>query len=226
MPSSIEKIVNGFPFPTIDPIIGAPDYKSIADIHLKLNSNAASVQSNLGCGTLGLLFLTVLPAVYTTLSTTTFVPLVNPGPKPSIPTVSTCAVIADLRYRHTESTKIFTKYENTDKSLRQILLASTDKLYIRSLRHKYIGYGKTTIRALLDHLYSTYSNISASALQDKDKRLRDPYNRNHPFKTLINQVENAVDYASAEETPYTPVHVLTSTGWLHHSLQLSLKFSV
>ena len=56
MPSSIEKIVDGFLFPTIDPIIGTPDYESIADIHLKLNYNAASVQSNIGCGTLGLLF--------------------------------------------------------------------------------------------------------------------------------------------------------------------------
>ena len=63
MPSSIEKIVDEFPFPTIDPIIGTPDYESIADIHLKLNSNAVSVQSNLGCETLGLLFLTVLPAI-------------------------------------------------------------------------------------------------------------------------------------------------------------------
>ena len=43
MPSSIEKIVDGFPFPTIDPMIGTPDYESIADIHLNLNSNAASV---------------------------------------------------------------------------------------------------------------------------------------------------------------------------------------
>ena len=63
MPSSIEKIVDGFPFPTIDPIIGTLDYESITDIHLKLNSNAASVQSNLGCGTLSLLFLTVSLAV-------------------------------------------------------------------------------------------------------------------------------------------------------------------
>ena len=144
MPSSIDRIVDGFPFPMIDPIIGTPDYKSIADIHLKLNYNASSVQSNLGCGTLGLLFLTVSPAVYATLSATTFVPPVNPGPEPIIPTGSTGAAIADLRYYHSKSTKIFTEYENTDNALCQILLASTDELYVRSLRHKYIGYGKTT----------------------------------------------------------------------------------
>ena len=50
MPSSIKKIVDRFPFPTTDPIIETPDYESIADINLKLNSNVASVQSNLGCG--------------------------------------------------------------------------------------------------------------------------------------------------------------------------------
>ena len=182
MPSSIEKIVDRLPFLTIDPIIGTPDYDSIADIHLKLNSIAASVQSNLGCGTLGLLFLTFSPAVYTTLFTIVFVPPVNPGPKPSIPTGATGAVISDIKYRNTEATKIFTEYENTDKSIRQILLASTDELYVRSLCHKYIVYGKTTARALLDHLYSTYANISASTLKDNDKRLCAPYGSNQPSR--------------------------------------------
>ena len=130
MPSSIEKIVDRFPFPTIDPIIKTPYYKSIADIHLKLNYNTVSVQSNLGCGTLVLLFLTVSPAIYATLSTTTFVPPVNPGTETIIPTGSTGATIADLRYHHTESTNIFTEYKNTDKVLRQLLLASTYELYV------------------------------------------------------------------------------------------------
>ena len=75
-------------------------------------------------------------------------------------------------------------------------------------RHRYIGYSKTTTRALLDYLYTTYANISASDLQDNDTRLRAPYNRNQPFETRIDQVENAVDYASAGDTPYTPVQVV------------------
>ena len=115
MPSSIKKIVEGFPFPKINPIVGTPDYESIADIHIKLNSNAASVQSNICCGTLVILFLTVSPAVYATLSTIAFVPPGNPGPEPSIPTGATGAIITNLRYRHTEATKIFTKYKNTEK---------------------------------------------------------------------------------------------------------------
>ena len=149
-----------------------------------------------------------MPAVYATLSTIAFVLSFNPEPKPSIPTGATGAFISDLRYRHTEATKIFTKYENTEKALRQLLLASTDKLYVRSLRHKYISYGKTTTRALLYHLYSTYANIFASTLQDNDKRLRAPYDSNQPFETLIDKVKNAVDYASAGDTPYNPAQVV------------------
>ena len=59
MPSSIDKIVEGFPFQTIDPIVGAQNYKKIAEVHLKFNLNAVSVHSNLRNGTLGLLYLTL-----------------------------------------------------------------------------------------------------------------------------------------------------------------------
>ena len=130
MPSSAEKIVDGFLFLTIDQIIGTPDYESIADIHIKLNLNAALVQSNLGCGTLGLLFLTVSPAIYATLSDITFVLPVNLGPKPKIPAGAIGSTIANLRYHHAMATKFFTEYENTDKSLCQLLLASMDELYL------------------------------------------------------------------------------------------------
>ena len=55
MPSSIDTIVEGFPFPKISPIIGVLNYVSISEMHMKLNSNAVSVQLNLGCGILRIL---------------------------------------------------------------------------------------------------------------------------------------------------------------------------
>ena len=117
-----------------------------------------------------------------------FVPPVITGPKPNIPNGATNALISDLKYHHSEATNIITEYENTNKALRRLLLASTDELYVRSLRHKYIGYRKTTTLDLLDHLYSTYTNISVSALQENDRILRAPYDSNQLFKTLIDQV--------------------------------------
>ena len=79
---------------------------------------------------LGLLFLTVAPAVYNKLLAIAFVPPVNHGPEPKIPAVATGAAIYDLWYHHGVATNVFTEYENTDKDLRQILLASIDELYV------------------------------------------------------------------------------------------------
>ena len=146
MPSSIKTIVGGFPFPTIDLIIITPKYEIIADIHIKINPNAASVQSNIGCGTLGLLFLTVSPAVYATLSTIVFVPPINPEPKPNIPTGSTCASIADLRYHHAEAIKIFTEYKNTNKSF----IGFCWRLQTNCMSDPYAINTSATVRPLLE----------------------------------------------------------------------------
>ena len=89
MPTTINKIVDGFPFPMIPPIVGTPTYNTISEVNLKLNSNAASVQSKLGCGTLGLLQLTVSLAVYNSLSSIAFIVPVNPVSVSIIPDNST-----------------------------------------------------------------------------------------------------------------------------------------
>ena len=101
-------------------IIGAPNYKTIAEVHLKLNSNAASVQSNLICGTLGLLQLIVSPAVYATLLSTDFISPLHPSADPTIPSIALVPQITNLRYTHDVTTAVFNEYNQTDKALRQI----------------------------------------------------------------------------------------------------------
>ena len=165
MPTSIDKIVDGFTFPKIPPIVGTPTYNTITEVNLKLNSNATSVQSNLDCGTLGILQLTVLPALYNTLSVTAFVVPVNPGSSPDIPANSTGSQITKLRYSFDTSAALFNEYDRTDKALRKILLTTIDEMFIQYLRHKYVGYGLTSTCTILDHLYTTYANISSADLQ-------------------------------------------------------------
>jgi hypothetical protein len=70
--------IEGFPHPTISPILGILNYETIAEVNLQLNANAASVHSNLGDGAHGLLALTINPAVYNTLSAVALVPLLVP----------------------------------------------------------------------------------------------------------------------------------------------------
>ena len=87
-------------------------------------------------------------------------------------------------------------------------IADVDAIFIRHLRQRYMGYGTTTTRAILDHLYATNVKISSDDLQDNKARLRAPYDTKLPIKTLINQVEGTIKYAAAGNTLYTPLQVV------------------
>ena len=76
-------------------------------------------------------------------------------------------------------------------------------MFIRSLQHKYVRYSLTTTRTILDHLYTTYANISSADLQENSAVFRTPYGINQPIETLFDRVENCGDYAAAGNTPYS-----------------------
>ena len=132
-----------------------------------------------------------------------------PGSEPIIPNGFTGPAIADLGYAFQLANDIFTEYDLMDKSLRRILFASVNKQYVRSLRHYYIGYGRTTTHQLLDHLYAVYANISPADFQINNTKLCTPCDANHPIETLINQVENPFEYAAARNTPYSYEQVVS-----------------
>ena len=51
-------------------------------------------------------------------------------------------------------------------------------------------------------------NINAADVQANDVAMKAGYDVNQPIETLFRQIENAIDYASAGNTPYTPAQVL------------------
>ena len=107
----------------------------------------------------------VSPAIYNTLSVTTFVVPINPGSSPDIPANSMGAQFTELCYAFDTAAALFNKYDCTDKALRQILLTTVDEMKIRSFRHKYVKYGLTSTCTILDYLYATYANISPADIQ-------------------------------------------------------------
>jgi hypothetical protein len=222
MVTTIDSIVTGFPFPTVLPIVGEPNYKSIAALHRQLKANAASIQSHLGNGLLGLLYLTVSPAVYATLSATAFIPPINPGPTPTIPAGSTGAQISNIRFTFNTATVIFRDFDLADKALKQLLLGAVDDMFVRSLQTKYISYLNATTRQLLDHLYSQYAQISAADLQANDASFKTAYDPNLPIETLFDQVEDAVDFAAAGNTPYSPAQVVATAYQLIYAAGMFL----
>lgn len=134
--------------------------------------------------------------MFNTLSNVEFVLKVNPGQHLVIPEGSTGTAAASSRKDHDDKLKEFISYDQTDKAFKSLLIAAADDECIRILRHKHVGYANVTTLAILNHLYSCYAGITPTDLEENDKRLKESYDPNQTFETLIGQVEEAMEYAA------------------------------
>jgi hypothetical protein len=190
---SVESFIESFPHPIIPPIEGLPTYESIIDVTRLLNTNAASIHSELGDGQLGHLALTISPAVYAALSAIPFVAPPNPGPVPVlVPNVGTTAQIQGIIGDHKESLWLWREYNHVDAALKQQLIRAVDQLYIRTLQHRHTGFANVTTRQLIQHLLNTYSNITPTELAQKDIKFRTAYGPAQPIEALNSQLKDAM----------------------------------
>ena len=92
-----ENLIKYFPNPSIPPISGRPEHETIAEVHLKLNADAAFIHSNRGHVKLYLLCLTYKPKVCDTLSAIKFAHPTNHGSNLDMPEKSSCNEINSIR---------------------------------------------------------------------------------------------------------------------------------
>ena len=172
---SVDKLMEIFENPSIPMIDGEPTYATIHAMHDLLNSNTASVTTNLGCGTLGRMCLTLSPTVYVTLSTTQVSPPTNTGETPVIPAGTTRPKAAFIRYAHDAATLAFNTFNNADRALCQKILGAIEDTFVRVKHKQHRGYSGFSTLDLLIHLYETYVVISNSDWLANDKRFREAY---------------------------------------------------
>ena len=101
---------------------------------------------------MGLIYLTLSPTVYATLSATPFVTPPNPGATAITPPTATASQISSIRRAHDEAQETFKEYVNTDKALKNLPIGAVDDIFLRAIRARYIGYAKTTTLHMLTHL--------------------------------------------------------------------------
>ena len=63
---------------------------------------------------------------------------------------------------------------------------------------------------MLEHLYNTYVKISSTDLKTNAGKMAKPYGPNKPFKVLIQQVQDAVDFADHGGAPFTADYILNT----------------
>jgi hypothetical protein len=136
MATSVESLIESFPHPSIPSIEGQPTYEPITNITHLLNTNTASVQTDLGGGGAhGHLVLTVSTAGLATLSPTPFLIPNNPGPTPIIPNDVNTQATNIITRAHPEDLRVWREYINVDAALKQQLIKAVNPLYLSTLQH-------------------------------------------------------------------------------------------
>ena len=122
--TSVDKITDSFPQPTVTAIHGEPTYETLTELARSLKANAASIDTELGGGDLGHLALTVSTADYATFAPgTPFDEPDNPGPmyiagnEPK-----TGPVMIEEEREHREELRMWNLFQNTDKALKLSLI--------------------------------------------------------------------------------------------------------
>ena len=75
-----------------------------------------------------------------------FDPPVNPGQYPVIPDGAIGPQISEAQRIHKERYEEFKHYDQINNALKPLLIATVDKVYIRTLRDKYVRYANVTTK--------------------------------------------------------------------------------
>ena len=203
-----ESIRANFPYPIIPREPGLPDFKKINEVHTKGKANCASVPSTLGGGTHGLLGLGLTPTTYLQLTGHAFGWPPNPGLLPQN-VIGTSAQMAEIVRRHKEELRVYRQVVATDLALKSQLLDVFDDLYFRGLRDRHTGFTSITYMVMITHLYTNYGIITAVDIMENEKRMDTPYDPSIAIESYFDQIEDAVEFAEAGNSPFTTSQITT-----------------
>ena len=89
-----------------------------------------------------------------------------------------------------------------------MLLETIEDVYVRELRNQYTGYLSVSTRNILDHLLRRYSKITTANLDHNKKQMDDPYDPSDPIDTYFKRIDNAVQFASDGDIPFTQKQIM------------------
>jgi hypothetical protein len=156
----------------------------------------------LGGGTLGHLGLIVLDASYTMVSpatdagTTLWINPQAPGRAPAN-TDGTSAQISAARHIWEEDVHTYRTYTSVQQALKKQISSAFEPMYLDVFNDNMVGFANISAIAMLDHLFSTYSNITAVNMEINFEHMRRAWDPQQPVESLFKQIQDCADYYEA-----------------------------
>ena len=186
------------------PITGEPDFESLQQMKNEIKANAQSVPSTLGGGNHGMLGLVLTPVEYALVSAVPFVTEPHPGPL-VFPAGTTGVQSKAIEVEHKTRMKLYEKCVGVEKSIIQQISKAVEKTWLDPLRDHNTDAINCSIPDILAFLFQEHGDVSANALERREKLVRDMvYN---PASELVDRIFTEVtklaDFATAAGAPLT-----------------------
>jgi hypothetical protein len=119
-----------------------------------------------------------------------------PGRAPAN-TDGTAAQISDARHVWEEDVQTYCTYTSVQQVLKKQIISVFEPIYLDFLNDNMVGLANIPSRDMLDHLFSTYGNITAVDLEINFEHMRRAWDPQQPVESLFKQIQECADYSEA-----------------------------
>jgi hypothetical protein len=124
-----------------------------------------------------------------------------PGRAPAT-TDGTAAQIRAARHIWEEDVQTYRTCTSVQQALKKQIIGVFEPMYLDILKDNVVGYANISARGMLDHLFETYSNITAVNLEINFEHMRQTWDPQQPVETLFKQIQDCADYSEAGGRPH------------------------
>jgi hypothetical protein len=83
------------------------------------------------------------------------------------------------------------------QALKKQIISVFEPMFLDVLNDNMVGFANISARDMLDHLFSTYGNITAVDLEINFEHMRRAWDPQQPIEALFKQIQDCADYSEA-----------------------------
>jgi hypothetical protein len=118
----------------------------------------------------------------------------TPGRAPIVLDQGTAAQFSAVRHSWDESLLTYRTFNAVQQALKKQIITVFETMYLDIFIEDMVGFANITAQEMIDHLFLTYGNITAVALEKKIEQMRKAWDPQKPVETLFKQIQDCADF--------------------------------
>jgi hypothetical protein len=107
------------------------------------------------------------------------------------------AQISAARHVWEEDVQTYRTYTSVQQALKKQIIGVFEPMYLDILNDNMVVFANISARDMLDHLFSTYCNITAVDLEINFEHMRRAWDPQQPVESLFKKIQDCADYSEA-----------------------------